>query len=141
MKAKQAQTLPTRSNCPVSCTLELIGDKWSLLIIRDMMLFGKNSYNEFLNSEEGISTNILNDRLLRLTELKLITYTGSAKRKIYWLTPLGMDLKPVLEAVARFGMRNFKNTKKYSNAEIKHLLRGRAKVLDRENSDIKAKRK
>lgn len=108
-----------RSKCPLSCTLELIGDKWSLLIIRDMLFFGKSSYNEFLESPEGISTNILNDRLIRLTELGLIKFTGLQKRKKYMLTEMGLDLKPVIESVAMFGMKHFKGSKEYLMKQMK----------------------
>src|SRR5580698_4615940 len=99
-----------RSDCPLSCTLELVGDKWSLLIIRDMLIFEKSTYNEFLDSSEKISTNILNDRLITLTEKGIIGYTGTAKRKKYKLTKMGLDLKPMLEAAANFGMKHFKGS-------------------------------
>ncbi len=95
-----------RSDCPISCTMDLVGDKWSLLIIRDLMYLGKSTYNEFLGSKEAISTNILNDRLVRLTEIGLISFTGTAKRKIYKLTKKGQDLKPVLESIAIFGLKH-----------------------------------
>jgi DNA-binding HxlR family transcriptional regulator len=108
-----------RSNCPVSCGLELIGDKWSLLIIRDMVIFGKSTYNEFLNSEEKISTNILSDRLIKLTETGLITYTGSAKRKKYLLTSMGLDLKPVLEAIGMFGIKHFEGIGRSAGKQLK----------------------
>ena len=108
-----------RSECPISCTLELIGDKWSLLIIRDMLFFEKSTYNEFLNSGEKISTNILNDRLITLTEKGLITYTGSDKRKKYKLTKLGLELKPIIEMVAEFGMKHFKGSKEYVQKQIR----------------------
>ncbi len=115
---KQAEpTIAGRSECPISCTMDVVGDKWSLLIIRDMLYLGKSTYNEFLNSKEGISTNILNDRLIKLTEVGLITFTGTAKRKKYELTKKGLDLKPVLEAIAVFGI-------KYSGADkefLKHV--------------------
>lgn len=106
MKKQAKEIIEKRSECPISCTMDLVGDKWSLLIIRDMLYLGKTSYNEFLSSREGISTNILNDRLLKLTEVGLITYTGNAKRKKYELTKMGQDLKPVLEAVAVFGIKH-----------------------------------
>jgi DNA-binding HxlR family transcriptional regulator len=112
-----------RSGCPLSCTLDLIGDKWSLLIIRDILFFGKSTYNEFLDSSEGISTNILNDRLIKLTELDLITYTGTAKRKKYALTKTGLDLKPVLDAIAMYGMKHFKGSKEYVQKRIKEASR------------------
>jgi DNA-binding HxlR family transcriptional regulator len=108
---KQGETgVEKRSDCPISCTMDLVGDKWSLLIIRDLMYLEKSTYNEFLSSGEGISTNILNDRLVKLTELGLISFTGSAKRKVYHLTKKGKDLKPVLESIAHFGL-------KYSTAD------------------------
>jgi DNA-binding HxlR family transcriptional regulator len=104
---KQAKPIPgKRSDCPISCTMDLVGDKWSLLIIRDMLYLGKTTYNEFLSSNEGISTNILNDRLVKLTEDGLITFTGTTKRKKYELTKKGQDLKPVLESIALFGMKH-----------------------------------
>jgi DNA-binding HxlR family transcriptional regulator len=109
-----------RSKCPLSCTLELIGDKWSLLIIRDMMFFRKSTYNEFLDSAEGISTNILNDRLVTLTEIGLITFSGTAKRKKYVLTEMGLDLKPVLGAVGAFGMKYFKGSREYLEKQMQH---------------------
>jgi DNA-binding HxlR family transcriptional regulator len=119
---KTKESIENRSVCPITCTLDLIGDKWSLVIIRDIMYLEKSSYNEFLASKEGISTNILNDRLIMLTEVGLITYTGTAKRKKYTLTKKGLELKPVLEAVGAFGLKYFtgdkeqlKNIKKVMN--------------------------
>lgn len=106
MKKQAKESVEKRSDCPISCTMDLVGDKWSLLIIRDMLYMGKSTYNEFLSSNEHISTNILNDRLVKLTEVGLITYTGSAKRKKYELTKMGLDLKPVLESVALFGIKH-----------------------------------
>src|SRR2546423_1165956 len=113
MTMKPIEGIERRSNCPLSCTLELIGDKWSLLIIRDMLLFGKTTYNEFLNSEEKIATNILNNRLSKLCELGLISYTGLAKRKKYILTELGMELKPGIMSIAAFGMKHFEGTHRF----------------------------
>ena len=112
-----------RSDCPISCTLDLVGDKWSLLIIRDMLFLGKSTYNEFLAAPEKISTNILNDRLIMLTELGLISYTGSAKRKKYSLTKKGLDLKPVLEAIGNFGFKHFKGSRKHLEKQLKAVQR------------------
>ncbi|MBL0330648.1 MAG: helix-turn-helix transcriptional regulator [Bacteroidetes bacterium] len=117
MKKRIKDTLEKRSDCPISCTMDVVGDKWSLLIIRDLMYLGKTSYNEFLSSRENISTNILNDRLIQLTEDGFITYTGSAKRKKYELTKKGMDLKPVLESIALFGMKHSSADKEF----LKHV--------------------
>ena len=107
-----------RSDCPLSCTLDLIGDKWSLLIIRDMLVFGKTTYNEFLASNEKIATNILKDRLQSLTEKGIITYTGTTKRKKYELTEMGKDIKPIIEIVGKFGMKYFEGTKEYMEREL-----------------------
>jgi DNA-binding HxlR family transcriptional regulator len=119
VKKKESKGQEKRSGCPISCTLELIGDKWSLLIIRDLMFFKKSTYNEFLDSNEKISTNILNDRLVMLTEMGLIEYEGSEKRKKYHLTEKGLDLKPVLEAVGNFGMKHFKGSREYVEKQMK----------------------
>jgi len=117
---KKLKRLPDRrSDCPLNCTLELIGDRWSLLIIRDILFFGKTSYNEFLSSPEKIATNILKDRLTKLTETGVLTYTGSDKRKKYAVTKLGLDLKPVIEAILIFGMKHFEGTKEYVYVQMK----------------------
>lgn len=108
-----------RSKCPLSCTLELVGDKWSLLIIRDMIFAGKSSYNEFLESPEGIATNILSDRLAKLTETGLIVHTGPLKRKKYELTEMGRDLQPVLEAIGVFGMKYFEGSREFMEEQLK----------------------
>jgi len=88
-----------RSDCPISSALDIVGDKWSLLIIRDIALSGKNTYNEFLKSEEGIATNILADRLAMLEMAGLLAREGhpESKAKIFYrLTAQGIDLLPVL---------------------------------------------
>lgn len=113
MKKQDQILVEKRSDCPISCTLDWIGDKWSLLILRDLIYLEKTTYNEFLSSNECISTNILNDRLVKLTEVGLITYTGTAKRKKYELTKMGYDLKPVLESIALFGIKHSKADKTF----------------------------
>ena len=88
-----------RSDCPLSCSLDIFGDKWSLLIIRDMMFFGKTTYGEFLKSTEGIATNILASRLQALEETKLITkldHPESKAKVLYKLTQKAIDLLPVI---------------------------------------------
>src|ERR1700751_5586465 len=110
-----------RSGCPLSCSLDLVGDKWSLVIIRDMMFMGKSTYNEFLDSPEKISTNILSDRLVKLTEVGLITFSGTEKRKKYSLTKMGFDLKPVLDAVMKFGTKHFEGTEEYLREQMKNM--------------------
>lgn len=119
MPKAAVENIKKRSGCPIACTLEVIGDKWSLLIIRDMLLFGKSTYNEFLDSPEGIATNILNDRLVKLTELGIITFSGTEKRKKYMLTKVGLDLKPVLDAIGIFGMKHFEGSSEYVRKQLK----------------------
>jgi len=101
-----------RSPCPVAATLDLIGDKWSLLVIRDLFL-GKRTYGEILSSPEGIPTNILADRLRRLEESGLIeatVYQDRPVRYAYSLTARGKALHGVLDAVVRWGKKYIPGT-------------------------------
>lgn len=91
-----------RSDCPIHFGLALFGDKWTLLIIRDLAFFGKRFYNEFLASPEGISTNILADRLQTLEKNGIIRKEKDETHKqkiVYSLTEKGTDLLPVLAAI------------------------------------------
>lgn len=88
-----------RSGCPINILLETLGDSWSLLIVRDMMFFGRKSYNEFLRAGEKIATNILSERLQKLECSGIIAKRRDpfdARRHIYQLTEKGIDLAPVL---------------------------------------------
>ncbi|MBL7809175.1 MAG: helix-turn-helix transcriptional regulator [Saprospiraceae bacterium] len=88
-----------RSTCPIASALDLLGDKWSLLIIRDLAFMGKRTYSEFLASEEKISTNILADRLGWLEENGMVSSQQDASNKKkynYHLTEKGLDLLPLL---------------------------------------------
>ncbi len=88
-----------RSDCPISCSLDMWGDKWSLLIIRDLMFSKKCRYSDFLKSAEGIATNILATRLQALEENKIIEKSDdqdSKSKGFYKLTPKGIDLLPIL---------------------------------------------
>jgi len=88
-----------RSDCPISCSLDIWGDKWSLLIIRDLMFAKECTYGDFLKSAEGIATNILATRLQNLEENKLIeklAHPDSKAKVLYKLTPKGIDLLPIL---------------------------------------------
>jgi DNA-binding HxlR family transcriptional regulator len=92
-----------RSDCPISAALETIGDKWSLLIVRDIACFGKHSYCEFLASSEGIATNVLANHLRRLERdgiLQKEPHPGDRRKDIYTLTEKGLDLIPVLVDLA-----------------------------------------
>ncbi len=97
-----------RSGCPINLTLEVLGDKWSLLILRDMMFGRKRHFRELMRSEEGISSNILADRLKRLVEHGLLTKADDPSHKqkaIYSLTEQGIELLPVLAQMAVWGRK------------------------------------
>ena len=88
-----------RSDCPISSALDIVGDKWSLLIIRDISMQGKNTYNEFLKSDEKIATNVLADRLSMLEEAGILVkelHPESKAKIFYRLTKKGIDLLPIL---------------------------------------------
>jgi DNA-binding HxlR family transcriptional regulator len=102
-----------RSQCPVACTLDLVGDRWSLLIVRDL-LAGKHRYGEFLASAEGIPTNILAERLRRFEGQGLIErvpYSSRPPRYEYQLTDAGRELGPALLELARWGLRHVPGTR------------------------------
>jgi DNA-binding HxlR family transcriptional regulator len=97
--ASGKQSLKRRSGCPLNASVEMLGDRWSLLIIRDMMLRGFHSYKEFLESYEGIATNILADRLRRLEAYGIIGTErdpSDGRKVVYKLTAKGIDLAPVM---------------------------------------------
>src|ERR1700751_5832114 len=130
-----------RSHCSVNYGLEIFGDKWSLLIVRDIVFAGKKTYGEFLKSEEGFATNVLASRLASLEEQGILSKAPSpvdGRKDFYTLTERGLDLIPILlnivlwsaqhdpesymrrrkEFVARLG----RNTQKVSE-EVKELVR------------------
>ena len=94
-----------RTACPVACSLDILGDRWTLLIIRDLMFFEKHEYKDFLADEEGISTNILSDRLKRLLDYHLvdvIPHPEIGTRKLYYLAQKGKDLVETLTHLIRW---------------------------------------
>jgi DNA-binding HxlR family transcriptional regulator len=96
------ETSKKRSDCPLSQSLDVFGDKWSLLIIRDLMFGNKCTYNDFLKSEEGIATNILATRLKGLEENGVIeksAHPDSKAKILYKLTQKGIDLLPIIMEV------------------------------------------
>jgi DNA-binding HxlR family transcriptional regulator len=97
-----------RSGCPIASALDIVGDRWSLLILRSMVI-GAASYSDFLSAPERISTNILADRLRRLEEAGLISQAYARQgstRGAYALTPKGAALVPALQEIARWGEAN-----------------------------------
>ena len=108
-----SKTNMRQSGCPIAFTLDAIGDKWSLLIIRDMVFKGRRFYGEFLEAQEKISTNILADRLKRLEEMNIIRKTSdpiTKGRYRYEITKTGIELIPTLLELILWGARNDPNT-------------------------------
>jgi len=100
---------PLRSHCPINFGLEIFGDRWTLLVLRDLLIEGKHSFKEFQASEEGISTNILADRLSRLEQSGLIAsqrVAADTRQIHYRATPAGRALLPVLVELAYWGARH-----------------------------------
>ena len=105
-----------RSSCPVACALDLLGDRWTLLLIRDLFA-GKHRFGEFLASPEHIPTNILADRLKRLEAAGLVApvaYSEHPPRYEYHLTESGRTLGPVVDALAVWGLAQFPGTRRPS---------------------------
>jgi DNA-binding HxlR family transcriptional regulator len=110
-----------RSPCPVAGALDLVGDRWTLLVLRDL-LAGKSRYGQFLASPEGISTNLLADRLQRLEAAGLVIavpYSEHPVRVDYRLTPAGQALSSVVEALATWGLAHLPGTR-----SVQDRLRG-----------------
>jgi DNA-binding HxlR family transcriptional regulator len=98
-----------RSGCPINLTLEILGDRWSLIVLRDMMFGNRRHFRELLTkSDEGIASNILADRLKRLVETGLLSKADDPSHKqkgLYSLTEMGIALVPVFAAMASWGRR------------------------------------
>lgn len=88
-----------RSECPITNVLDIVGDRWTLIVVRDMLLLGKHEYREFLEGPDGIATNILADRLRRLSCTGIVQsmpHPDNKKRKFYYLTERGKQLLPLM---------------------------------------------
>jgi DNA-binding HxlR family transcriptional regulator len=138
-----------RSHCPVNYGLEAFGDRWALLIIRDIIFRGKRTYGEFLKSEEGFATNILASRLSQLIEAGILQRDGhetDGRKDIYSLTEKGLDLIPVLfemilwsakyddqseaKRIIRLVELIRKNNRKISRKVMEQVKRGEAVVAE-----------
>jgi DNA-binding HxlR family transcriptional regulator len=118
-----------RSGCPLNASVEMLGDRWSLLILRDMMLRGYETFNEFLHSDEKIATNILADRLRRLEAYGIVeTERDSAdgRKIIYTLTPKGIDLAPVLTEMVLWAARHEETA---NQALVRQMRTGKEQLL------------
>jgi DNA-binding HxlR family transcriptional regulator len=134
-------TASTRSGCPINLTLEALGDKWSLIVVRDVMFGGRRRFRELLTaSEEGIASNILADRLQHLLELGVLTRAADPTHKqkqIYSLTEMGIQLLPVFVALGAWGRRFLPATEALSiRAEL--LEQGGSKLIRRFMAELRA---
>ena len=129
MIGERQRRLP-RSGCPVSISLEKIGDRWSLLIIRDLMVRGYHTFKQFQESGEGIATNVLANRLkrLRLADVVSVEADPLDRRKLnYRLTEKGIDLAPVVLGVAGLGSETRGNWRSLRRDRA-HGAKSRARV-------------
>lgn len=98
-----------RTRCPINITVELVGDRWSLLIVRDLMFKGLSTFNEFASSGEGIASNVLSERLLRLEAAGIVVKEpdpADGRRNRYRLTEKGADLAPALVEIVLWAARH-----------------------------------
>lgn len=104
--------LPSRrSDCPLNVCLEIFGDRWSLLIVRDLLFKKKHEFKDYLAAKEGIATNVLSDRLRRLEEHGIITrsaHPSDARKVDYRLSEKGLDLAPMLVEMVLWATRHEK---------------------------------
>ncbi|WCT13270.1 winged helix-turn-helix transcriptional regulator [Mucilaginibacter jinjuensis] len=126
------------TRCPVSTTLDLIGDKWSLLIIRDIIFQKKYTYNEMLESVEGIATNILANRLKFLEKNELIIKRGLAANKLkkeYVLTEKGISMLPIIVEIILWGTEHL--VEQEQSAVFKEIKKNKAKTLKKYTALLK----
>lgn len=98
-----------RSHCAINYSLEIIGDHWSLLIIRDIVYFGKRTFGDFLESDEHISPSILTQRLAHLEQQGILVkrpHASDRRKEVYWLTEKGLDLIPILHELSAWGSKH-----------------------------------
>jgi DNA-binding HxlR family transcriptional regulator len=104
-----------RSTCPISSLLDVVGDRWTLLVVRDLFFAQAHRFGDFLESPEGVPTNLLADRLRRLEKAGIVRKVRYQKRPVryeYHLTPMGEDLLPVLVEMSRWSLRHLPGTVK-----------------------------
>jgi DNA-binding HxlR family transcriptional regulator len=125
-----------RSICPIANTLDLLGDKWTLLVVRDLLFFDKHRFGDFVSSLEGIPTNILTDRLRRLEDAGVVVkvpYSSRPKRFEYHLTPKGADLFPILRAMVEWAGRHVPGVGKATPEQIEQVRENVRKAMQGPN--------
>jgi len=137
--ARKKPSFTRRSGCPLNASIEMLGDRWSLLIIRDMMVRGFRTFKEFLESHEKIATNILTDRLRKLESNGIIAVApdpSDGRKSIYSLTPKGIDLAPVLTEMVLWAAAH-ENT---GNQElVKQMQKGKEQFIARVRQSLAEK--
>lgn len=127
--------------CPIASSVDLLGDRWSLVVIRDIMFGGRRHYRDLLvNSDEGISSNILVDRLKRLTEAGLVSQVDDEthkQRTLYALTEMGITLAPVLVELSKWSLRWIPTSEQHS-ARTKLFEDGGKSIMRRLDDDLRA---
>ena len=129
-----------RSGCPLNVALEIVGDKWSLLIIRDL-LNSKLSFSDFLNSKEAIAKNILSDRLKKLSKFKIVDFKhpeSNKKVKLYFLTKKGLDLYPTMVELMLWSKKHSKKlvtSVKGKNVLSEIIKNGKDKYIEKRMSN------
>ena len=125
-----------RSNCPLTSALDIIGDKWSLIVMRDLFM-GKKTFTEFIKSSEKIATNILANRLELLTANGLIKFTkrpNDRKTKLYYLTDMGIDMYPIMYEMMQWSDRNLK--KKFGPSGVEFFKNSKGQPAEKIISDV-----
>ena len=128
-----------RSDCPVSCSLDVWGDKWSLLIIRDLMYAKQCTYGDFLKSAEGIATNILASRLLTLEEngvIEKLSHPDSKAKVLYKLTQKGIDLMPLFIEIGIWAEKYY-DINKDRKAELKEVKKNKEEYIKAKIKELK----
>lgn len=128
-----------RSECPISTALDIFGDKWSLLIIRDLMFKGKNTYGDFLASDEKIATNILADRLALLECAGIISkhkHPDSKVKVLYKLTAKGIDLIPLMIEIVTWSEKH-ENVSVHATEFVKAVKKDRDGLIKKTRESLK----
>ena len=132
-----------RSHCPINLSLEIFGDTWTLLVLRDIMFAGKRHFRELLQSDEHISSNMLAERLARLVENGVLTRSDDPTHKqkaIYSLTEKGIALLPIIVQIGAWGSRFVPESKKLparDRAMLKELQEGGPAVWERIMAELR----
>ncbi|MCI5054753.1 MAG: helix-turn-helix transcriptional regulator [Flavobacteriales bacterium] len=135
------KNIMSRSDCPISFALDLFGDKWSLLIIRDLVFEEREFYKDFLSSPEGIATNILSDRLKKLENIGIIKseiYEKLKTKKRYSLTKKGIDLIPILVEIIVWSS-TYQKGLAVSSEFLNKLKANREKVINNLKANLNQK--